>query len=45
MLVARRNGGNFEAVSPIFGLHPLVRAYTDVFSMTKLDPKEISCKV
>jgi hypothetical protein len=27
------------------GLHPLVRAYTDILSMTKLEPKEIFRKL
>jgi hypothetical protein len=32
-------------MSPKIGLHPLVRAYTDILSMTRLQPKEISRKI
>jgi hypothetical protein len=44
-LVAKRNVGIFRFSSPKIGLHPLVRAYTDLLSMTKLEPKEISPKL
>jgi hypothetical protein len=44
-LVAKRNNGIFKVISPKIGLHPLVRAYTDILSMTKLEPKEISFKL
>jgi hypothetical protein len=33
-------------MSPKIGLHPfLVRAYTDILAMTRLQPKEISSKI
>jgi hypothetical protein len=44
-LAAKRNDGIFKVISPKIGLHPLVRAYTDILSMTKLEPKEISRKL
>jgi hypothetical protein len=44
-LVAKRNDGIYKVISPKIGLHPLVRAYTDILSMTKLEPKEISRKL
>ncbi len=44
-LVSKRNDGIFKVISPKIGLHPLVRAYTDILSMTKLEPKEISRKL
>jgi hypothetical protein len=43
--VAKRNDEIFKVISPKNGLHPLVRAYTDILSMTKLEPKEISLKL
>jgi hypothetical protein len=45
LLAARRNGGNIKVASPKIGLHPLVRAYTDILSKTKLEPKEVSGKL
>jgi hypothetical protein len=33
-LVVNRHGGNIKLMSPKIGLHPLVRAYTDILSMT-----------
>jgi hypothetical protein len=44
-LVAKRNGGIVKVISPMIGLHPLVRAYYDILSMTKLEPREISLKL
>jgi hypothetical protein len=44
-LLAKRNDRIFKVISPKIGLHPLVRAYTDRLSMTKLEPKEISHKL
>ena len=44
-LVVKRHGGIINVVSPKIGLHPLVRAYTDILSMTRLQPKEISRKI
>jgi hypothetical protein len=43
--VAKRNDGIYKVILPKIGLHPLVRAYTDILSMTKLEPKEISRKL
>jgi hypothetical protein len=43
--VEKRNGGNINVISPEIGLHPLVGAYTDILSMTQLQPKEISRKM
>jgi hypothetical protein len=39
---AKLTNHSIQAVSPKLGLHPLVKAYTDILSMTSLDPKEIS---
>jgi hypothetical protein len=33
-LVVKRHGGNINVISPKIGLHPLVRAYTDILAMT-----------
>jgi hypothetical protein len=44
-LVGKRNDGIFKVILPKIGLHLLVRAYTDILSMTKLEPKEISHKL
>ena len=44
-LVVKRNGGNINVISPKIGLHPLVRAYTDILSTTRLQPKEFFCKI
>jgi hypothetical protein len=44
-LVVKRHGGNINIISPKIGLHPLVRAYTDILAMTRLQPKEISRKI
>ena len=44
-LVVKRHGGIINVISPKIGLHPLVRAYTDILSMTRLQPKEISRKI
>jgi hypothetical protein len=43
--VVKRHGGNINVISPKIGLHPLVRAYTDILAMTRLQPKEISRKI
>jgi hypothetical protein len=42
---AKLTNHSIQVVSPKLGLHPLVKAYTDVLSMTSLDPKEISRKI
>jgi hypothetical protein len=44
-LVVKRHGGNINVISPKIGLHPLVRAYTDILAMTRRQPKEISRKI
>jgi hypothetical protein len=36
-LVAKRIDGIFKVISPKIGLYSLVRAYTDMLSMTKLE--------
>jgi hypothetical protein len=42
---AKLTNHSIQVVSPKLGLHPLVKAYTDILSMTSLDPKEISRKI
>jgi hypothetical protein len=43
--VVKRHGGNINIISPKIGSHSLVRAYTDILAMTRLQPKEISRKI
>jgi hypothetical protein len=43
--VVKRHGRNINVISPKIGLHPLVRAYTDILAMTRLQPKEVSHKI
>jgi hypothetical protein len=42
--LVKRHGRNIKLMSPKIGLHPLVRACTDILAMTRLQPKEISRK-
>jgi hypothetical protein len=44
-VVLKKRDGTKNVISPRIGLHPLVRAYTDILAMTKLEPKEISRKI
>ena len=44
-LLLKKMNGTTPVLSPKIGLHPLVRAYTDILSMTRLEPKEISRKI
>jgi hypothetical protein len=43
--VVKRHSRNINVISPKIGLHPLVRAYTDILAMARLQPKEISRKI
>jgi hypothetical protein len=41
-VAADKRDSNLKVLSSRIGLHPMVRAYTDILA---LEPKEISCKI
>jgi hypothetical protein len=44
-MAANKRDSTHKVILPRIGLHSLVRAYTGFLALTKLEPKENSCKI